>query len=816
MKISYIPLLLFYFLFFTKIYAQNEQERQRIMATYNQEGLKKLSEFFRLQEFEEKKKAYAMAKKKGWQIFLTAKDGTISELQKLDIWGNPIYYSTQSNLNAAITTRANKLWTGGSLGLNLNGQGMIVGEWDGGPILSTHQEFGSRVTQRDGVAFTTANGNNEHATHVAGTLIASGVDANAKGMAHQADLWANEWNTDETEMTNQAALGLLISNHSYGYNSSFLSQYQFGFYDATARDWDLIANNAPYYLIVKAAGNDRGAGYNTGGVFGTTGYNLISGSATAKNNLVVAAVNDVISYTGPSSVTMSSFSSWGPTDDGRIKPDISGNGVGVYSCSSYGTTNYTTMSGTSMASPNVTGTLTLLQQHYKNLNGGTFMKSATLRALAIHTADEAGANPGPDYAFGWGLLNAETAVNLITNKGNTTIIDERTLNNTSTYTLNVEASASPLEVTICWNDPAGTPLGGTPLNDTSPMLVNDLDVRVSDGVTTYLPWRLDPANPSNAATQADNTVDNVEKIVISSPTPGATYTITVSHKGTLAASQEYSLIVSTIANTGDPIVEFVSATSNTTESSTSGTEDCRGYQDVNIPLKISKVPSSDVTVDFTLSGTAANNADYKLNSSTVTFPAGSAANQSLSLRVYDEQGIESLEDIIITINSVSVGATIGTSNTHTASITDNDAAPLAANAGGTLLSEDFEGAVAGWAELTAVAGNNNWRIGNQRVLNGANSAYVSSGAATGNYDINSASDRVLRSSLIDATAYPTNDLQVSFNFQCNGERSSGTNWDYGRLGYFTEAAPTTWIAIEGSAASSPYQGVTTTTARTVA
>lgn len=531
--------------------AQSEQEKNRILQETNTAELKKLSNLWQNKQRADKQKALELARRKGWQIFIPMPNGTVAELQRVDETGKPVYYVTQSNLAAAQTTRTDRLWTGGSMGLNLNGQGMIVGEWDGGPVRRTHQEFGtttSRVIQKDGVSFTSHNGNTEHATHVAGTLIASGVQANAKGMAHQATLWANEWNNDKSEMASQAAEGLILSNHSYGYNSQYLSQWQFGFYDSEAADWDQIAVNAPFYTIVKAAGNDRGAGYNAGGVFGTTGYNLVTGAATAKNVLVVAAVNAVTNYTGPSSVVMSSFSSWGPTDDGRIKPDISGCGVNVYSSSSSSNTAYATLSGTSMASPNVTGSLLLIQQHYRNLNAGQTMRSATLRGLVIHTADEAGNAPGPDYRFGWGLLNAQRAVQTITNRGSSAIIDERVLNNGTTYTLNVVASGNaPLEVTIAWNDPRGTPLANGTLNSTSPRLVNDLDVRVTQGSTTFFPWVLNPTAPANAATRGDNIRDNVEKIIIDNPVAGTTYTITISHKGTLSGgSQPYSLIVTGI------------------------------------------------------------------------------------------------------------------------------------------------------------------------------------------------------------------------------------------------------------------------------
>lgn len=522
-------------------YGQNQQEKVKILSETNVVKLKEISQTQSTLYKQRKTQAIEFAKKNGLEVFKTLKDGRVAELQFIDRFGKPIYYVTMSNLNAAKTTRADKLWTGGSLGLNLNGQGMIVGEWDGGPIRATHQEFGGRVTQKDGVPFTSSNGNNDHATHVAGTMIAAGITPTAKGMGHQSTLWANDWNDDQSEATNQAAQGLILSNHSYGYGAQDLSTYQFGYYDDEAATWDDITYNAPYYLPVKAAGNDRGS-YNTS----KGGYDLLTGFATSKNALVVAAVSALTNYTGASSVIMSSFSSWGPTDDGRIKPDISGCGVNVYSTSSTSNTAYNTKSGTSMASPNVTGTLLLVQQHYKNLNSGTFMRSATLRGLVIHTADEAGSADGPDYRFGWGLLNAEKAANLITNRGTSSLIDEKTLANNGTYSLQVTATSSaPLEVTVCWTDPKGTPISSNQIDNSGIMLVNDLDVRVTGGGTTNFPWILNPAVASGAATKGDNFRDNVEKVYIANPVAGQTYTITVSHKGSLqSGSQAYSLIVS--------------------------------------------------------------------------------------------------------------------------------------------------------------------------------------------------------------------------------------------------------------------------------
>ncbi len=526
--------------------------------------------------------------KLGYQLRFENIEGRIIEVQKLKN-GIPQYYSTD-NIDAAKTTRTDKLW---SAPFNETGSGYNkLGEWDGGGILTSHQEFGGRVTQEDSPSSTS-----EHSTHVAGTMIAHGVDPNAKGMAFEGNLKAWDWNDDEAEMATAAANGLEISNHSYGYirgwttrfgdkglgnywygdkDVSATEDYGFGFYDTGTKDIDQIAYDAPYYLIVKSAGNDRGENY-VGGLSnywwdssaddwvkipagsepdrdgGASGYDCIGTKGIAKNILTIAAVKDVANYTGPSSVEMTSFSSWGPSDDGRIKPDISANGDGLYSCSDAGNDKYTTMSGTSMSSPNTSGTLALLQHYYQSNHSNQPMRAATLKALVIHTADEAGNNDGPDYEFGWGLLNAEKAAQVIDKDVSTNnTIDELVLNNGATYTRNVSVDGSePLVVTIVWTDIPGAPVPDA-LDPADPMLVNDLDLRITHNGTTYYPWKLDRNNPSAAATNnSENHIDNVEKVEIKNPTSG-TYTIEVSHSGTLAKSlaktdandQAFSLIVS--------------------------------------------------------------------------------------------------------------------------------------------------------------------------------------------------------------------------------------------------------------------------------
>lgn len=517
------------------------------------------------------KRAKEYAKAHGIELRQEFADGTVIELIDVEN-GQPVYYKTD-NLGAAITTRANQLWQGGSVGVIVEGEGYSkVGIWDGGSVRKTHQEFNntgtSRVTQVDNASSMSA-----HATHVAGTIIAAGIKPNAKGMAHKAQLKAYDWSNVETEMTAAANNGMEVSNHSWGmvrgwsqnettgewtWNGSTsvspVEDYLFGFYNSQARTWDQIAYNAPYFLISKSAGNDRGDGPSDAGQNGKPekdggddGYDCIGGSGVSKNILSVGAVKEVLNYNGPSNVVMSSFSGWGPADDGRIKPDVVGKGVDVYSLNSTSNTSYTTMSGTSMSSPNVVGSMVLLQQLYQQTHSGQPMRSSTLRGLVIHTADEAGNTVGPDYKFGWGLMNTARAGEIIIDDQAQNVIDEVTLQNGNTFTREIEINGTqPLRVTICWTDKQGS-IPTTMLNNRTPVIVNDLDLKLLDeSLNVYYPYKLDPENPSAAATtDTKNLVDNVEMVYLAAPAPGK-YTIMVDHAGTLVADQVFSLIITGI------------------------------------------------------------------------------------------------------------------------------------------------------------------------------------------------------------------------------------------------------------------------------
>ncbi|QQL50090.1 S8 family serine peptidase [Mucilaginibacter ginkgonis] len=535
--------------------------------------------------YQDKQSKFAdLRKKHNWPENAKRKNGGYIALHDISPSGFPIYVRVDNNTTAAATTRTNYVQPGGALNLNLSGSSTFLagklGIWDGGAPLATHQEFaGKTITIHD-----TQLGTDEHATHVSGTMIAKGVYGPAKGMAFGMNtLVSYDFNNDVSEMSSQAA-NLLLSNHSYGtiagwdYDSSTSRwywyglpgdsvDYKFGFYGSQAQAFDNIAVKAPQYLIVESAGNSRGYpgpavgsdywGYNSrtdrtfvdkgnrpATISSNTYYDIIPDFANAKNILTVGAVNPIPG--GPTSkndVQVSFFSSWGPTDDGRVKPDIMGDGLNVTSTGSASNTSYVTLSGTSMAAPNVTGSLLLLQEYWAKQNAGAFMRSATLKGLACGTAFDAG-NAGPDYIYGWGLLDMQKAAQAITDNGTKSIIKENSLATGQTQTFNVVASGNgPLVSTICWTDPQGTITADGTVNSRTPKLINDLDIKVSDGTTTYLAWVLDPDHPNAAATTGNNIRDNVEQVYIANPVPGRQYTISITHKGTLnTGSQAYSLV----------------------------------------------------------------------------------------------------------------------------------------------------------------------------------------------------------------------------------------------------------------------------------
>jgi len=510
------------------VFAQNRDDKKYIIEQTN---IEKLNEIYL--EFLEIEDRY---KDKPHVNQYVDENGDVMFFSHFDIDGTPLYYSLEND-SSAISSKIDRIRSGGSTGLNLDGTNIEFGVWDSGPPRVTHQEFDNNITIVDQTQVS------HHATHVTGILIAKGMLSQAKGMAPKATVRSYTSSGSFQEVPLWASTGGMISNHSYILANPGTNYQLYGIYNTYSRIWDEISYNAPYLIMCTGASNNGSKNYNPD----NSRYDLLASNKLGKNAIVVGACSDVLNYTGPSSVNQAPFTSWGPTDDWRIKPDITAVGTNSYSTREANDSHYAYGQGCSYAAPIVSGGLGLLQQHYHNFNS-VYMKATTAKALILSTTDEAGLHDGPDFSNGWGLFNAEKAASVITNEGISSSISELSLNQGENYTYQIQVDGTePLTVALCWNDPAASPLFLPEHNDPTPMLINDLDVRVVSGNQLYYPWMMQPNatfdNYTTAATKGDNFRDNIEIINVEDIDAG-TYMINVTHKGTLmTGKQDFSLIV---------------------------------------------------------------------------------------------------------------------------------------------------------------------------------------------------------------------------------------------------------------------------------
>ncbi len=511
------------------LFAQTAEERAEIKKSINTAEIKALKTKLDAKYQDQQSKINAYLQRNPGVKRTFEKNGNSYLLHHIDNDGNPVFINTKDN-NQIANTRSGVLYQGGSFGVNITGTNMIAGVWDGGQVNASHELLAGKVTMQAGQTVSSAGGN-DHMQAVSGIIAGkmlsstsnpNGLGLTAKGIAYDAAVKNYDWDNDIAEMTNFAADGFLISNHSYGYSNTTTNNiWNYGAYDETAKSWDELLKTTPQYLPFVAAGNEQ----QNNGNSSAGGFDIITGATAAKNVMTVGAIN--------LNNTMSDYSNWGPTDDGRVKPDIVTLGTAINVPKYTGNSAYTgvdaSSSGTSYAAPAAAAAGLLLQQYYKSIFG-TYMKAASLKVLMLHTADEAG-NAGPDAKFGWGILNVEKAAQTIKQMqtGGGAKLVEFTANPTNDSVTELATSGTAgggaARASICWTDNEGTEqTSADGVNNTAGRLVYNFDILFRQQGTPFIDVRpfgpLSVSSPNTVAQVStnwfQNSVDNYKQANISS------------------------------------------------------------------------------------------------------------------------------------------------------------------------------------------------------------------------------------------------------------------------------------------------------------
>lgn len=444
----------------------------------------------------------------------------------------------------------------------LSGEGVSVLVYDGGKAFA-HEDFGARLT----IGSSDTSPVSGHATHVAGTLGGDGTgNREHRGMAPSVQivsygfeapgglmpgfLYTDPGDIEADYLEAYTLYGVDLTNNSIGSNieSNLYDCAWQGDYGATSALIDSIARGAmgAPLRVIWAAGNERQG--SRCDVEGFGDFYSIAPPAGAKNHISVGSVD-------ADTDGVSSFSSWGPTDDGRIKPDVSAPGCQYGGDSAVTSTYlqgyYTTLCGTSMAAPTASGICAMiLEQHRLTFPDRPDPMNATLKALLANTAVDRG-RPGPDFEYGYGSIRATGAIDAVASKN----IAEGDVAQGEIYraVVVVGPGEAELRVTAAWDDaPAAPNVVGA--------LVNDLDLRVIDTLgTAHMPWTLDPSAPSADAIQtARDGRNNIEQVSIPNPAPGVYVVEVVGFNIAQGPSQTFGLASSStlIGRSSAGVVRF--------------------------------------------------------------------------------------------------------------------------------------------------------------------------------------------------------------------------------------------------------------------
>jgi hypothetical protein len=385
--------------------------------------------------------------------------------------------------------------------LFLDGSGVKVCVRDDG-FVGPHIDFKNRITND------VFGGNGTHGDMVSGILCGAGnIDPVIEGMATGAELFVINYQDDflDKTMDLHQINGVVITNSSYsnGCNAGYTALSQIV-------DRQIFQN--PSLLHVFSAGNSNNldCGYGAGNQWGN-----ITGGHKIGKNVLTAANLQLSSLVDPSS-------SRGPTRDGRLSPHISARGTNQLSTQDGNI--YQVGGGTSAASPGVAGVATLLYDAYKRFNGGVNPPSALIKATIMNTATDIG-TPGPDYIYGYGVIDAYQAYKTLEQKRYQSFRIAQ--NQVREFDIQIPLGSTLAKFMIYWAEREAS-------LSARKVLINDIDMEViSPTGTVLLPLVPNPTpNPGTLAEGAKpgvDTLNNAEQVMILAPEAG-TYKVRIKGK----------------------------------------------------------------------------------------------------------------------------------------------------------------------------------------------------------------------------------------------------------------------------------------------
>jgi subtilisin family serine protease len=460
------------------------------------------------------------------------------------IYVEPVLENEILNDKAAGVMGVTETWKTG-----LDGKGQVVAVTDTGldtgkNDASMHPDFQGQIRQIFALGKPgDASDLLAHGTHVAGSVLGTGKASSGlyKGMAPGAKLVMQGVEDakgglggipeDLGVLFKQAyEAGARIHTNSWGVPAASGGTV----YNAQSQAVDRFIWEHPDYTILFAAGNDGDHDQN-----GQTNYGTVSTPGTSKNAITVgASQNDRPDKNQGKNINgMASFSSRGPTADGRVKPDIVAPGTWIVSTRSSksddshfwaaheSNSQYGYMGGTSMATPLTAGATALVRQHYVEKLGVT-PRASLLKATLVNGAAAMDTNlTWKDN--GWGRVDID---NSLSGRPFKFVNEEKALQTgeAQSYSYTVKAG-QPLKVTLAWSDYPANP-------SAQKTLVNDIDLVVKG------PDGKEILGNNMLASGADRT-NNVENVVIATPAAG-TYTVTVRAHNVPQGPQRFALVTS--------------------------------------------------------------------------------------------------------------------------------------------------------------------------------------------------------------------------------------------------------------------------------